>query len=579
MNNVETKVIVRRLLALVKPYQSRAWMALLSMAITASTQPLLGEALKILLDDGFKEQVDFSLWWVPAILVSIFVLRGIGTFGTAYFNNWVLSRVLNDMRAMAFERVLRLPVARYQEESTGKIINTVVNDVRQVVDMIQSVFVACVRDVLVVIGLLGTLLYLNWKLTLVAIVVVPLTAVIVRTTTRRLRNLNRESQRVTAEMTGVVEEAARGHQVIRVFAGEKYERGRFHRRSEALRGFSQRMTVAFAATTPVTQIATSLALSLVIVLAIQADMTVGEFTQFVTMMLMLLTPLKSLAEVNGPMQRGMAAAETVFGIIDSEPEVDTGNRELDRAKGHLVLENVVFRYPNAANPALNDVSLEVRPGQTVALVGVSGGGKSTFVNLVTRFYDPEGGRLLLDGMPYTDITLASLRGQMAMVGQNVVLFDDTLAANIAYGAEKIDYERLAAAVRAAHLTDVVARLPDGVDTRIGENGSRLSGGQRQRVAIARAIYKDAPLLILDEATSALDNESERAVQAALDTLMAGRTTIVIAHRLSTIERADRIVVMEAGRIVEQGTREQLLALKGMYANLYHLQFAAATEAQ
>ena len=574
---METRDIVKRLLAIIKPYQSRAWMALLAMALTAATQPLLGKALQLLLDKGFEEQVDFSLWWIPLILVSIFVLRGIGTFATAYFNNWVLSRVLNDLRAMAFERVLRLPVARYQDESTGKIINTVVNDVRQVVDMIQSVFVACVRDVLVVIGLLGTLLYLNWKLTLVAIIVVPLTAVIVRTTTKRLRNLNRESQRVTAEMTGVVEEAARGHQVIRVFSGEAYERRRFHQRSEALRGFSQRMTVAFAATTPVTQIATSLALSLVIVLAIQADMTVGEFTQFVTMMLMLLTPLKSLAEVNGPMQRGIAAAETVFGLTDAEPEQDTGRRDLGRARGHLVLENVAFQYPNAASPALDGVSLDVQPGQTVALVGVSGGGKSTFVNLVTRFYDPQGGRLLLDGVPYHDIALSSLRGQLAMVSQNVVLFDDTLAANIAYGAEKIDYERLGAAVKAAHLTDVVARLPDGIDTRIGENGSRLSGGQRQRVAIARAIYKDAPLLILDEATSALDNESERAVQAALDTLMAGRTTIVIAHRLSTIERADRIVVMEAGRVMEQGTHDELLARGGMYANLYRLQFAAESK--
>ena len=575
---MENKLIVKRLLAIVKPYQTRSWLALLSMALTAATQPLLGWALQLLIDKGFEEKVPFSLWWIPGVLVSIFILRGIGTFSTAYLNNWVTSRVLNDLRAMVFERVLRLPVARFHEESTGKIINTVVGDVRQVVDMLQSVFVACVRDTLVVIGLLATLLYLNWKLTLVAIVVIPVTAVIVRTTTGRLRRLNRDNQRVTAEMTQVVEEATRGHQVIRVFSGERYERARFHARSEALRGFSQRMTVAFAATTPITQIATAMALSLVIVLAIQADMTQGQFVQFVTMMLMLLTPLKSLAEVNGPMQRGIAAAETVFGLIDAPAEVDTGTRELARAQGHLRFENVSFRYPNAMNLALNDVTLDVQPGQTVALVGISGGGKSTFVNLVTRFYDPQEGRLLLDGVPYQDLRLASLRGQLAMVSQNVVLFDDTLAANIAYGFETIDYERLDAAVKAAHLVEVVAKLEEGVHTRIGENGMRLSGGQRQRVAIARAIYKDAPILILDEATSALDNESERAVQAALETLMAGRTTIVIAHRLSTIERADRIVVMEHGRIVEQGTHAELLDANGMYANLYRLQFVAADSA-
>ncbi|HBZ05206.1 MULTISPECIES: lipid A export permease/ATP-binding protein MsbA [Massilia] len=576
---METSTIVKRLLAIIKPYRSRAFLALFAMAGTAATQPLLAKALELLLDKGFgPNKVEFSLWLVPGILISIFALRGVFTFSTAYLNNWVLSRVLNDLRRMAFSRVLRLPVARFHEESTGKIINTVIGDVRQVVDMINSVFVAYVRDVLVVLGLLGALLYLNWRLTLIAMVVVPLTAVIVRTTTGRLRRLNRENQRVTAEMTQVVEEATRGHQVIRVFAGESYERRRFERRSEAMRGFSQRMTVAFAATTPITQVATAVAVSVVIVMAIQSDMTVGEFTNFTTMMLMLLTPLKSLAEVNGPMQRGIAAAETVFSIIDAPVEHDPGTRTIERAQGHLRFEHVGFTYPGAQAPALTDITLDVQPGQTVALVGVSGGGKSTFVNLVTRFYDPQAGRILLDGIPYEELTMASLRQQLAMVSQNVVLFDDTLAANIAYGAEQIDYERLAAAVKAAHLTDVVAKLPEGVETKIGENGMRLSGGQRQRVAIARAIYKDAPVLILDEATSALDNESERAVQAALDTLMAGRTTLVIAHRLSTIERADRIVVMEAGRIVEQGTHETLLAANGMYANLYRLQFAAATNA-
>jgi subfamily B ATP-binding cassette protein MsbA len=569
---MQSSTIVRRLLGLVKPYRGRALLSLLAMAGTAATQPMLGKALELLIDNAFKKQVDFSLWIIPGVLLGIFILRGICTFSTAYLNNWVMSRVLNDLRRMAFDKLLRLPVVRFHKESSGKMINTVIADVRQVTDMINSVFLAFVRDVLVVAALLIGLMQLNWQLTLIALVVVPATAVIVRTTTGRLRRLNRDNQRVTAEMTQVVDEAARGHQVIRVFQGQDYEMDRFEKRSDALRGFSQRMTVASAATVPITQIATAMAVAVVIVMAIKSNMTQGEFTNFITLMLMLLAPLKALVEVNGPIQRGLAAAETVFGMIDSEPEQDTGTRQLGRAQGHLELRDVRFRYIDGEPLALDGVSLDIPPGKTLALVGASGGGKSTFVNLVTRFYAPESGQILLDGVPYPEIALSSLRAQLGMVSQNVVLFDDTLAANIAYGAAQIDHARLEAAIDAAHLREVVNSLPEGVMTPIGENGMRLSGGQRQRVAIARAIYKDAPILILDEATSALDNESERAVQAALETLMAGRTTLVIAHRLSTIERADRIAVMDRGRVVEAGTHAELLAKGGMYSKLYRLQF-------
>lgn len=570
---METSVIVKRLLGFVKPYRGRAALSIVAMAGTAATQPLLAWALELLIDNGFSQKETFNLWLVPGVLLGIFLLRGVCTFSTAYLNNWVMSRVLNDIRRQAFGRVLSLPVARFYKDSAGRIINTVIGDVRQVVDMINSVFLAVVRDVLVVAGLLIGLMLINWKLTLIALVVVPLTALIVRTTTKRLRRLNRDTQRVTAEMTQVVDEAARGHQVIRIFAGGDYERRRFEERSSSLRAFSQRMTVVAAATVPITQIATAMAVSVIIVIAIQSDMTSGEFTNFITQMLMLLAPLKALVEVNGPIQRGLAAAETVFGMIDAEAETDTGTIDIGRAQGNVRLENVSFRYNDDMPLVLENVSLDIPAGKTVALVGASGGGKSTFVNLVTRFYSPSSGRLLLDGVPYPDIRLDSLRAQLAMVSQNVVLFDDTLAANIAYGVETVDEARLGAAIEAAHLTDVVDALPDGVNTRIGENGMRLSGGQRQRVAIARAIYKDAPILILDEATSALDNESERAVQSALDSLMAGRTTLVIAHRLSTIERADCIAVVDQGRIIETGTHDELLQRGGAYARLYRLQFA------
>lgn len=428
-----------------------------------------------------------------------------------------------------------------------------------------------------VVVLLSFLFWLNWRLTLVALVLLPLIAIVVRATGRRLRRLTREYQTVNGEMTQVIEETTRANQVIKIFGGHRYEEERFEVRADKLRGYTMRMATAMAATTPVTQVMASTAVAIVIVIALiqsgQNQTTVGGFVSFITAMLMLLTPLKNIAEVNGPLQRGLTAAEAVFKLIDAEPERTSGKELTARAAGRLDFVQLGFTYPGQQTMALQDINLSVQPGETIAFVGMSGGGKSTLVNLVPGFYSATAGEIQLDGVSIEEISLSSLRKQIAMVSQHVVLFDDTIAANIAYGDANPDQARILAAAHAAHLDEVIAGLPEGLETMIGDNGSRLSGGQRQRLAIARAIYKDAPILILDEATSALDSESERAVQAALDELMKGRTTLVIAHRLSTIERADRIAVLAEGHIVELGSHQELLARNGVYANLYHLQFA------
>ena len=568
---------ISRLAGMVAPYKGRLALAFLGMIVTAATEPALVAMMKALLDQGFSSASPFPLWMVPVALVGLYLLLGVFTFMTTYMMTWVSTRLLNRLRQLIFNRMLDVPLGFYASNSVGKVINAMMFEVQQIVDMIKDVLTSMIRDTLTVIGLLGYLLYLNWRLTLITLVLLPLIAFIVRQTGKRLRRLNQTYLGVNAEMTQVIEETTRAQQVIKIFGGHRYEKERFHERAEKLRGYAMRMITTFALTSPVTQLIAACGLSVVIMIAlIQAEndqTSVGGFVSFITAMLMLLAPLKRLAELNGPLQRGMAATDSVFELIDAQPERDTGKTLTARASGRLDFDDVGFTYPGQAQAALSNVSLTVLPGQTVAFVGMSGGGKSTLVNLVPDFYPVSSGEIRLDGEPIEQIALDSLRGQIAMVSQNVVLFDDTVAANIAYGDAAPDSERIEAAARAAHLDDVIAGLPEGLETRIGDNGSRLSGGQRQRLAIARAIYKDAPILILDEATSALDTESERAVQAALDELMRGRTTLVIAHRLSTIERADRIVVLAGGRIVEMGTHTQLLEKNGVYANLYHLQFA------
>ena len=568
---------LKRLTALHAPYKKHLVLALLAMVVTAATEPLLPYALKLLLDNGFGGKVNFSFWLVPLIVIGIFAMRGASTFASSYLMSYVSTRILNELRRRMFASMLNLPIDFYNTHTVGKVINSIMFEVQQIIEMVTKVFTSIVRSSLTVLGLLAWLLYLNWALTLVTLVLLPVLTIVVRTTGKRLKKLNRDSLAVNAELTQVIEETTRAQQVIKIFGGQDYEKSRFEERAEQLRRYSMRMTTTFSATVPITQVITAAAVALVIVMALfqseQGQITVGGFVSFITAMLMLLTPLKQLAEVNGPLQRGMAAAEEVFLLIDKTPERTGGKPLAGRCSGRIEFKDVSFAYPGHQEPALQHINLSIAPGQTVAFVGMSGGGKSTLVSLLPGFYSVTGGQILLDGENIDDIALTSLRSQIAMVSQQVVLFDDTLAANIAYGDAAPDRQRIEAAAAAAFLSDVIDGLPDGLETRLGDNGSRLSGGQRQRVAIARAIYKDAPILILDEATSALDTEAERAVQAALEHLMQGRTTLVIAHRLSTIERADRIVVLSHGKIMETGSHQQLLDANGAYANLHRLQFS------
>jgi subfamily B ATP-binding cassette protein MsbA len=435
---------------------------------------------------------------------------------------------------------------------------------------------------------MGYLVYLNWKLTLIVLVIFPIIAYTMSKINRRLRSLNREQQTLTSDLAYIVEEAAAGYRIVKVYGAEQYEMNRFLEKAERLRQFALKSAVAGGLNQPITQLIASMALSIVLVVALMQSATegttVGGFVAFVTAMMLVISPLKHLADINQPLQRGLTAAEMIFGLMDQPFEEAEDRRlnmkSLNKVKGDIRFDDVGFSYEQEVGrqDALRGINLSIKPGEVVAFVGPSGGGKSTLVNLLPRFFKPTSGHIFLDDIPLEDIVLADVRKQIAFVSQDVILFNDTIAANVAYGAsgqERIDRGRVMEALEAANLSALIKELPEGIDSMIGDNGNRLSGGQRQRLAIARAIYKDAPILILDEATSALDSESERQVQDALDRLMAGRTTLVIAHRLSTIEHADRIVVLENGQIIENGSHEDLIKKDGLYASLHRIQFSKA----
>ena len=568
----------RRIYSRLGPYWKVVVLAVLLVSVAAATQPTLAVIMKPLLDEGFTGNRPDYIWSIPLAVVGLMFLRGICAFSSSYLLAWVANNMLLGLRREMFERLLGLSDEDFKRGDSGRLLNRFTIDAGTVTGLATEVITVVVRETLVVIALLAVLLYMSWQLTLIVLVMLPVSTLIARVFIRRLRRINRDTIGMNAELTRVVREGIEGQRVIKLFDGYEHESGRFAYVNGRLRRFAMRAASADAALSPLSQFSIAISVASVIAVALyQANhggLTVGSFAAFMAALGQIFDPIKRLTNIASAMQRMLISAESVFTLIDQAPETDTGTRQLPvPVRGQVVFTDIRHRFPGVNTDTLSGVTLNVEPGQTIALVGRSGSGKTTLVNMLPRFVTPTGGSVCIDGIDIRDLKLRDLRSHLSLVSQDVVLFEGTIAENVGYGAlHDVSREDIRNALQAASLLDFVDSLPQGLDTPVGENAGQLSGGQRQRLAIARALIKNAPILILDEATSALDNESERQVQASLETLMAGRTTLVIAHRLSTVQKADRIVVLDQGEIVEQGRHEELLEHDGIYAGLYRMQF-------